>query len=118
MKKVKILFWILIFAIVVLFIFQNQSLFLNKQTIRINLHFASYELPDLPNVIILMACFLIGLLLSYFFNLSERYRSKKMVKKMNETIGSLQQEISGLQASEKPPKDPVDAEMEKENQAA
>ncbi len=116
MKKIKILFWIIIFAIVVLFIFQNQPLFLEKQAIRIDLQFARYELPQIPNVIILMASFLIGLLLSYFFNLSERFRSKKMVRQLNATIDSLQQEISTLKNRFEPPDDSGPAE--KEDQAA
>jgi uncharacterized integral membrane protein len=116
MKQLKIVFWILIIAFIALFVYQNQSLFLAKQAIRIDLQFASYELPDLPNVIILMACFLIGLLISYFFSLSERYRSKKIIKNLNTTIVSLQQEISTLKSSLEFPNDP--GLEKKEDQAA
>ena len=116
MKQVKIVFWILIIAFIALFVYQNQSLFLAKQTIRLDLQFASYEFPELSNVILLMACFLSGLLISYFFGLSGRYRSKKMIKNLNTTIVSLQQKISTLKRSLEPPNDP--GLEEKEDQAA
>ncbi len=116
MKKIKILFWIIIFAIAVVFVFQNQPLFLEQQTIRIDLRIVSYELPHIPNAIILMASFLIGVLVSYFFNLAERFRSKKMVKQLNAAVDSLQQEISTLKSRSAPPND--SAPSEKEDQAA
>ncbi len=116
MKQVKIVYWMLIIAFIGLLVYQNQPLFLAKQTIRIDLQFASYELPDLPNVIILMVCFLVGLLISYFFSLSERYSSKKMIKNLNTTIVSLQQKISALKNSLESPNNP--GLEEKEDQAA
>lgn len=116
MKQIKIIFWILIIAFIGLFIYQNQPLFLDKQTIRIDLRFAGFELLDLPNVVILMACFFIGLLLSYFFGLSVQYRSKKMIKLLKMNLISCQEEITRLNSKLESPDDP--GLEEKEDQAA
>jgi hypothetical protein len=97
MNKIKFGFVILIIGLLGLIVYQNQELFLNKQSFRLYLFFTDeYQAPDLPNAVFLLACFLIGLLISYFFSLSERFKSKKMIKSLNASVDSHVREISAL----------------------
>ena len=97
MKKVKFIFGLLIIGLLGLIVYQNQELFLNKQSFRIYLFFMDeYQAPDLPNAVFFLLCFLIGLLISYFLILSERFKSKKMIKSLNASVDSHVRELSAL----------------------
>ena len=99
MKQIKTIFWLIILGFVGLVIYQNQNLFLNEQSFGLNLFFADeFKAPDLPNAIFLLASFLIGLLISYFFSLSERFRSKKIIKNLNVSVDSHLRELSALRS--------------------
>jgi uncharacterized integral membrane protein len=113
MNKLKFIFGILIIGLLGLIVYQNQELFLNTQSFRLNLFFTDeYQAPDLPNAVFFLACFLVGLLISYFFSLSERFKSKKMIKNLSASVDSHVKELSALKgevesiksgaASEKP----------------
>ena len=99
MKQIKTIFWLLILGFLGLVIYQNQELFLNKQSFGLNLYFTGeFKAPDLYNAIFLLASFLIGFLTSYFFSLFERYRSKKMIKSLNVSVDSHLRELSALRS--------------------
>ena len=97
MNKVKFVIGILIIGLLGLIVHQNQELFLNKQSFRLYLFVTDeYQAPDLPNAVFFLACFLIGLLISYFFSLSERFKSKKMIKNLSASVDSHIRELSAL----------------------
>ncbi len=99
MKQIKTIFWLIILGFVGLVIYQNQDLFLNEQSFGLNLFFTDeFKAPGLPNAIFLLASFLIGLLISYFFSLSERFRSKKIIKNLNVSVDSHLRELSALRS--------------------
>lgn len=97
MNKFKFVFGFLIIGLLGLIVYQNQELFLNKQNFRIYLFFMDeYQAPHLPNAVFFLVCFLIGLLISYFLSLSERFKSKKMIKSLNASVASHVRELSAL----------------------
>ena len=96
MKKIKMILWILSILFVVLVFIQNQGLFLDKRPIIVNLYLATYSTPEMPIGIFFLFCFLIGLLISYFVNLAEKFRSKKMIKGLRTTLDSHLKKISEL----------------------
>jgi len=96
MKKVKVIIWALVVGFVVLAIFQNQNYFVSEQQFQLNLFFAKYQTPALPNGLIVLVTFVLGLLVAYFFNLPERLRTRKTTKKLNATIASNQADLSAL----------------------
>ena len=99
MKQIKTIFWLIILGFAGLVIYQNQDLFLNEQRFGLNLFFTDeFKAPDLPNAIFLLASFLIGLLIAYFFSLSERFRSKKIIKNLNVSVDSHLRELSALKS--------------------
>jgi uncharacterized integral membrane protein len=98
MSKVKIIFWLLILVVLGVIFYQNQDLFLNEQSISINLLVKEYSADNIPNAIFFFGFFLVGLLIAYFSSLAERYKSKKTIKMLNAAIDSHRQEISSMQS--------------------
>ncbi len=100
MKKVKIAFWLIVFGFVALVIFQNQDFFLAERSLSVNLFFAKYETPLMPNAVLFVAFFLTGLLISYFLSLVDKFKSGKIIKELRavknsqvETIDALKKEL-------------------------
>ena len=116
MKKATLIIWVIIFGFMALVIFQNQTFFLAKQTLRINLGvFEEYNSPEVPNAIFVLFFFFIGLLIAYLFTIPSRFKAKRTIKKLNATITSQSEELSGLKREintlkgiETPPEDRAD----------
>lgn len=89
MNKIKAVFLVVIFGLILLIFFQNDGFFLDKQSLRINLLFFKYQSPEVHNAVIFLAFFLFGLLISYFLGLPERYRLKRTVKHLAARLDSL-----------------------------
>jgi len=98
MNKLKVVFWVLLIGFFGLLIYQNQELFLSKKGLRIDLYFYAYQVPEIANAIYYLAFFLIGLLVSYFATLAERFKSNKTIKDLKSTADSHLQKVSELQA--------------------
>jgi uncharacterized integral membrane protein len=98
MKKVKVVLWILITVIIILFIVQNQELLTLKQTLKIDFHMYSYQSPELPNAILFLACFFIGCLLTYFFSLSNRFKLNRNVKQLGSDLAALREQIAAYES--------------------
>jgi uncharacterized integral membrane protein len=96
MKKVKIAFWAILLGFFALVIMQNQEFFMAKQSFRIDLFIREYITPALPNAILIMAFFLVGLLIAYFFSLSGRFKSNRTIKTLNATVDAQRAELDGL----------------------
>ena len=101
MKKVKIAFWIVVFGLVGLVIFQNKDFFMSESRLMIDLGFFYYETPFLANAIFFVAFFLVGILISYFFSLFKHFKDAKTIKTFKaketslvETVSSLEKQLS------------------------
>ena len=98
MGNLKTGLWIVIVGFVVLLFFQNQEVFLAKRTLRMDLLFANYQSPALPDVLLFICTFIIGYLISYFVNLSSRFKFKKLIKQLHSTLDAQQKELTGLKS--------------------
>ena len=96
MKKVKVVFWLLIIGFVALVVYQNLNYFLARESLGIDLYFWKYHTPDFPNGYLILGCFLLGFLISYIFSLSERFKARKAVRNMNAAVESHLEQISAL----------------------
>ena len=97
MKKVKIAFWAVILIFIGIFVYQNEVYFMGKNNLSLKLPFLeTLHTPELPNAFIFLLFFLIGFLIAYFLNLSERFKSKKTIKNLNAAATSQLGEISEL----------------------
>ena len=98
MKKVKIIFWVIIIVFIGIVIFQNQDFFLDKQSLQINLLLADeYQTPEVPNAVFFIACLFLGLIIAYISGLFERFKFKKTIKTLNKSVDSHMKTISELQ---------------------
>ena len=98
MGNLKTGLWIVIVGFVVLLFFQNQEVFLAKRTLRMDLLFAKYQSPELPDILLFICTFAIGYLISYFVNLSSRFKFKKLIKQLNSTLDAQQKELTSLKS--------------------
>lgn len=97
MKNLKMVLSVLIIILIGLVIYQNKDFFLQKPDLSLNLFFINWENNGkLNNAIIFAGCFLLGILISYFFSLSGRFRANKTIKNLSTTVDSQVQKISEL----------------------
>jgi uncharacterized integral membrane protein len=97
MKKATLIIWVIIFGFIALVIFQNQTFFLAKQSLRINLGvFEEYHSPEVPNAILSLIFFFAGLLIAYLFSFPARFKAKRTIRKLNVTISAYNRELSEL----------------------
>jgi hypothetical protein len=96
MKKAKIAFWGILIAFIALLTYQNWDLFMSKHGLRVNLLFIDYHTPELQNAILFLIFFFAGLLISYFFSLLDRFKSSKIIKKLNASLEQNQKILEAL----------------------
>jgi len=97
MKKATLIIWAIIFGVMALFIFQNQSFFLTNQALRVNLGIMEeYHTPELPVAILVLLFFLFGMLIAFLFSLSARFKARRTIKKLNTTLASRDSDVAGL----------------------
>jgi cell division protein FtsL len=100
MKKGTLIIWVIIFGFMALVIFQNKAFFLESKTsISLNLGISEpYQSPELANAVIVLFFFICGIIIAYLFNLSFRFKAKRSIKKLNATVASDLNELSGLKS--------------------
>ena len=96
MKRFRTILWGMIFFFIALVIYQNKEFFLASHSFRIDLLFLNFKTPELPAAVPFIAFFFAGLLVAYFFNLSERYRARKTIKSLNSSLDGQLEKISAL----------------------
>ncbi len=97
MKKVKIGFWVLLIAFLLLVGYQNKAFFLQKNTFGLNLYLTdAYMTPEIFNGVLFGVCFATGLIIAYFFGLFDRFRANKTIKQLNTELESQRQQIESL----------------------
>lgn len=96
MKKIKIVFWLLLFGFLALVIFQNKHYFLTTHSFQLNLLFYQTQTPPIHNVLVFLGFFFIGLLIAYFYGLYGQFRLGRTIKNLNATVAAQAEEIEGL----------------------
>jgi uncharacterized integral membrane protein len=97
MKKATLILWAIIFGVIALLIFQNQSFFMTNQSLRVNLGIIEeYHTPELPIAVMVLVFFVVGVIIAYLFNISARFKAKRTIKKLNATIATHNEEVAGL----------------------
>jgi len=87
MKKVKLVVWILIVALVAVVIYQNKVFFWDtKQSLAVDLAFAKYQTPEVELLIIFGAFFAAGFLLGIYFLIGRGLKKKKKVKALKTQV--------------------------------
>ena len=113
MKKIKLVFWLILIAFLALLAYQNWDYFMSQHGLRINLFVAEYQIPPLQNAVLLLIFFFTGLLIAYFFTLFERFKAQRTIKSMTASLemsekllDELKKEIQTLKGESPTPQDP------------
>jgi hypothetical protein len=96
MKKVKIVFGLLVLGMIVIIVSQNLDFFLRRYAIGIDIGLVSYHTPDLATVIYLLLFFFTGLLIAFLMGLSEKFRSKKAIRDLTEALDAEKKKVMEL----------------------
>ena len=97
MKKATLIIWLIIFGFLALVIYQNNEFFMNKHSFHLKLGVIQpYQSPELPIAVVFVVFFFAGLVISYLFNFSNRFKAKRHTKKLNAAIASHKDEVSDL----------------------
>ncbi|MGD9332789.1 MAG: hypothetical protein PVJ53_15865 [Desulfobacterales bacterium] len=83
MKKVKIGFWLILVAFLVLIGWQNKAFFLQQHRFDLDLWVtAPYTSPEIYNAALFAACFVVGLVIAYLSGLLGHYKANKTIKQL------------------------------------
>ena len=96
MKKMKIAFWLLIFAVLALIIYQNIGFFRAPLSLQVNLGFTEYATPEFQIWVFFIAVFFLGILVTYLFSLPAKFRAGKNMRALNAQIASQRDELDTL----------------------
>lgn len=96
MTKFKIILWMLVFSFIGLIIFQNQTFFLADHSIAIDLGFVQKQTPPLPIAVFFISFFLLGWLIAFLCNLSDRFRSVSQVNRLQKTLKTQQRAFESM----------------------
>ena len=98
MKKVKLIFWLLILGGMALVVYQNQGYFLEtRQVLRLDLKaFPEYQSPSLPLVAFHLLFFLFGLLVAFLFGALGRWRRRKAISRLTGEATAQRNEIEAM----------------------
>ena len=69
MKKIKIAFWVIVIGFLALLMMQNQEFFFSKSSFSLDFYYKKYLTPEVPNALLFLAFFFVGLLIAYIFGL-------------------------------------------------
>lgn len=118
-KSMKIFKWVvglIIVAFGLLVVLQNQEYFLTQHSFHINLFFVDFSTAGLHNIVLFAGCFFSGVLVIYFLNLGERFRSKKVINELNTACESRDCVIADLKNEMTMMKNPEPAQNEPDAQ--
>ncbi len=93
MKSIRPLLWSLLVILSVVVVVQNIDLFTHKEALRLNLLIKEYQTQPIYLTLYFLGFFLIGLLISYFYGLAERFKANRTIKNHLKTIRNLEEEL-------------------------
>jgi hypothetical protein len=122
MKRIRIALLIAVLGFSGLLVYQNLEYLLTPASLRVDFWVTSpFYSNGIINAQLILGAFLAGLLISYFFGLSLRFKNNKIIKSLNttlnsqmETISALKNELSKFQGPT-PQQDPPQSEVPVEN---
>ena len=87
MKKVKIGFWLILIAFLLLVGFQNEAFFRQQHRFDLNLWVtAPYQSPEIYNAVLFAVCFVAGLVLAYLSGLLGHFKDRKTIKQLTAAL--------------------------------
>ena len=101
MKAVKLVIFLLVCAFLGTVVVQNKDFFMLKEALKVDIIIWNYETQPIHLSLYFLGFFLIGLLVSYFYGLGERFKAKRIIASQLETIRNSEEELRGLKSQPK-----------------
>jgi NADH:ubiquinone oxidoreductase subunit 5 (subunit L)/multisubunit Na+/H+ antiporter MnhA subunit len=105
MKKLKIIFWMIIFAILFIFGYHNSEFFMTKHILDLKYGFGEYKTPELPMVVHWIIFLAVAAGVWFIYTLPQKLKAKKEMRKMQNVemghlkeIAALRRRIDGFQS--------------------
>ena len=96
MRAIKPIMLSIVVVFLVILVVQNLAVFLDKKALHIDLWMWQYNTRLIPLAVYFLGFFMIGLLVSYFYHIGERFRTRKKMDSCSETIRQLRYEVNAL----------------------
>ena len=115
MKKFKFFLGLIILLFVGVGIYQNQAFFFEKHALLFQFCIKDWvwATPEISIIFYWLGCLIIGLLITGFFLITSKLKSKKTIKSLNKTISSLKSELQTFKSD--PYQNQETSEQEKTN---
>ncbi|VEN72747.1 conserved hypothetical protein [Candidatus Desulfarcum epimagneticum] len=97
MKKMKMVFFVVLAGLCAALFFQNQEFFLTRKSLGIDLWAAAYRTPEISILILALALFVSGVLIGAFFSLSKQMKQKKSIRILTADLKVHRQKIDELE---------------------
>ncbi|OQY00427.1 MAG: hypothetical protein B6I26_08235 [Desulfobacteraceae bacterium 4572_130] len=100
MKKFKFFLGTIILIFAGVGIYQNQAFFFEKHALSFQFCIKDWvwTTPDISIVFYWLGCLILGLLITGFFLVTSKLKSKKLIKYLNQTISSLKSELQAFKS--------------------
>ena len=100
MKKIQIALGLVALGFIGLVIYQNMGYLSAPAGLQIDFWIAGpFHAEKIINIQVILAAFFVGILASYFWGLSCRFKNNQTIKSLNDTITALNAELSQYQTS-------------------
>jgi len=97
MKKIKMVFLLIVIGLVGLVAYQNWPFLADKHSFGVNLIFKSYQSPPVSNILVLIVFFFIGLVLAYFSALTGQFKSRRTINNLKQQLALHKEKNSDLE---------------------
>jgi hypothetical protein len=98
MKKAKLVFWLILIAIAVLFVYQNPEFFQAKHRLTLKLVFIDpLFTPELPTLIYFLVALGLGFLIAFLTRFSSQLKTRKATREMTAAIDTRDRKIKQLE---------------------
>ncbi|MFZ0449921.1 MAG: LapA family protein [Desulfatiglandaceae bacterium] len=96
MKHVRVVLVILFVLLIITVAVQNYSVMASQVNFRLNLLFFNHETPPMSLYLVVIIAFLLGVVFTGFYGITERFRLKKEIRMLMKESRGKDQELQSL----------------------
>ena len=96
MKHLRLVLIILFVLLIIVVAVQNYAAMATTVTFRLNLLFFNHETPPMSIYLIVVIAFLLGVVFTGFYGITERFRLKREIKMLKKEFMGKDQELQSL----------------------
>jgi uncharacterized integral membrane protein len=99
MRFIKIIISTLIIILGIVFIVENLDMLKNTVRVRMDLHFVSFQSPDLHLWVIILFCFFLGVFTTSLYGIYELITSRQTIRQLRHNLEILAKELKQASAT-------------------